>query len=41
MEDIERIDKLLEPEVNAYLKACDKSYEKYGNIFHASEFLGR
>ena len=35
---IEEIDKMLEPEVNTYIKACELSYAKYGNIFHAEEF---
>ena len=38
IEEMARIDKILEPEVNAYLKACDLSYAKYGDIFHAEEF---
>lgn len=39
MEDMVRIDKALEPEVNDYIKACNLSYEKYGNILHTEEFL--
>lgn len=39
MLNIERIDKMLEPEVNEYKKACELSFEKYGNIYHAEEFL--
>jgi hypothetical protein len=39
IENMARIDKLLKPEVDENIKAMEKSYEKYGNIFRANEFL--
>ena len=38
-ENIKRIDKLLQPEVDKQISAMDKSFAKYGNIFKADEFL--
>lgn len=39
IENMNRIDKLLQPEVDNYISAAEKSFEKYGNVFHADEFL--
>ena len=37
-ENINRIDNLLQPEVDREINAIEKSFKKYGNIFHADEF---
>lgn len=33
------IDKKLEPEVNLTMEAMEKSFEKYGDIYHYNEFM--